>query len=101
MLSVAAVSGSWTVQGASPHSKSPLTTPAVAVGVQVAVGVGAGPLQVGPHLQAEMYLAGAVPQAAVALVGKLVAVTPLAVMVAQKADATETAEGDGHGKRAR
>lgn len=66
MLLVAAVSGSWTVHGASPHSKSPLTTPAVAVGVQELVGVGA---HVGPHLQAEMYLSGVAPQAEVALVG--------------------------------
>jgi hypothetical protein len=42
-----------------------------------------------------------VPQAAVALVGKFVAVTPPAVTVAQKDEATDTAEGDAHGNSAR
>lgn len=48
-----------------------------------------------------MYRSAVVPQALVARVGWLVAVVPEAVMVAQKAEATDTAEGDGQGKRAR
>lgn len=41
------------------------------------------------------------PQAEVARVGKFVAVVPPAVRVAQKTEAEEIADGEGHGKRAR
>lgn len=59
----AAESGTWTVQGVIPHSKSPLgTRPRGGQGLGVGV-------QVGPQAQAEMYLAGTVPQADVARVG--------------------------------
>lgn len=60
-----------------------------------------GAEHVGPQAQAERYGAAAVPQALVARAGKLVAVVPSAVIVAQKAEATDTADGSGQGKRAR
>lgn len=64
-LALAAVSGTWTVQEVRPHSKSPLgTRPRAGQGVAVGVGV-----QVGPQPHADRYLAGVVPQAAVARVG--------------------------------
>jgi len=70
---LAAGSGTWTVHGARPHSKSPLGMPVVGTAVQaadveVAVGV-VKPEQVGPHLQAEMYRSGVWPQAEVARAG--------------------------------
>lgn len=60
---VAAGSGTWTVHEARSHSKSPL-----GMRPREGQGVGVG-VQVGPQAQAEMYLAGAVPQAEVARVG--------------------------------
>ena len=51
-------------------------------------------LMVGLQEQAELYRAGAVPQAAVALVGKpVVLVSTLAVKVAQNAASVEYADG--------
>lgn len=58
-------------------------------------------VQVGPQEQAEEYRAGAVPHAAVARVGVMVAVAVLAVRAWQKATAELSADGLPHGKRAR
>lgn len=85
-------------QGARPHSKPPFFTRLfTGVGVQVGVVV-----VVGLHEQAELYRAVAVPQPAVARVGKpVVAVLTVVVYVAQKANAEETAAGLWVGNNAR
>lgn len=67
---VAAGSGTCVVQGARPHSKSPLGIKPPDAGQDgVGVGVVVVLVHVGPHEQAETYRSGAVPQDAVALDG--------------------------------
>lgn len=86
------------------HSKSPLGTSAVGVGQEVLILVVeevVDVVHVGPQEHADKYRAGAVPHAAVALVGVTVAVAVPAVKARQKSTAELSAVGFPHGKRAR